>query len=134
MLCSFFAQGLLQALVSHLAEAVAVPFEYPDESQRLALATGVLGCLPGTLCGQASSILLPIADPCAGGLPEPGGQRRKAKDTEGQILVLVHYHYTKIRRMSETPTTTTSQKSIAVRLQFVLQYASNLYCFDAPTL
>ena len=43
---------------------------------------------------------------------------------------------TKIRRMSETPTTTTSQKSIAVctppvciaiRLQFVSQYASHLH-------
>ena len=36
--------------------------------------------------------------------------------------------------MSETPTTTTSQKSIAIRLPFVLQYASNLYCsaFGAP--
>ena len=34
------------------------------------------------------------------------------------------------------PTTTTSQKSIAIRLPFVLQYASNLYCsgFGAPTL
>ena len=30
--------------------------------------------------------------------------------------------------MSETPTTTTSQKSIAIHLQFVLQYTSNLYC------
>ena len=30
--------------------------------------------------------------------------------------------------MSETPTTTTSQKSIAIRPQFVLQYAPNLYC------
>ena len=29
--------------------------------------------------------------------------------------------------MSETPTTTTSQKSIAIRLPFVLQYASHLY-------
>ena len=38
--------------------------------------------------------------------------------------------------MSETPTTTTSQKSIAIHLQFVLQYASNLYCSasGAPTL
>ena len=38
--------------------------------------------------------------------------------------------------MSETPTTTTSQKSIAIHLQFVSQYASNLYCsgFGAPTL
>ena len=35
---------------------------------------------------------------------------------------------TKIGRMSETPTTTTSQKSIVIRLPFVLQYASNLYC------
>ena len=34
----------------------------------------------------------------------------------------------KVRRMSETPTTTTSQKSIAIRLQFVLQYSSSLYC------
>ena len=33
-----------------------------------------------------------------------------------------------VRRMSETPTTTTSQKSIAIRPQFVLQYAPNLYC------
>ena len=33
-----------------------------------------------------------------------------------------------VRRMSETPTTTTSRKSIAIHLQFVLQYASNLYC------
>ena len=35
-----------------------------------------------------------------------------------------------------SPTTTTSQKSIAIHLQFVLQYASNLYCstFGAPTL
>ena len=32
-----------------------------------------------------------------------------------------------IRRMSETPTTTTSQESIAIHLPFVLQYASNLY-------
>ena len=41
-----------------------------------------------------------------------------------------------LRRMSETPTTTTSQKSIAVRLPFVLQYASHLYCsaFGALTL
>ena len=30
--------------------------------------------------------------------------------------------------MSETPTTTTSQKSIAIHLQFVLQHASYLYC------
>ena len=36
--------------------------------------------------------------------------------------------YSSGRRMSETPTTTTFQKSIAVHLQFVLQYASNLYC------
>ena len=36
--------------------------------------------------------------------------------------------------MSETPTTTTSQKSIAIHLPFVLQYASNLYrsAFCAP--
>ena len=36
--------------------------------------------------------------------------------------------------MSETTTTTTSQKSIAIHLQFVLQYASTLYCstFCAP--
>ena len=33
-----------------------------------------------------------------------------------------------LRRMSETPTSTTSQKSIAIHLQFVLQDASNLYC------
>ena len=33
-----------------------------------------------------------------------------------------------IRRTSETPTTAISLKSIAIRLQFVLQYASNLYC------
>ena len=41
-----------------------------------------------------------------------------------------------IRRMSETPTTTTSQKSIEIHLQLVLQYASNLYCrtFGAPKL
>ena len=41
-----------------------------------------------------------------------------------------------VRRLSETPTSTTSQKSIAIHLQFVLQYASNLYCsaFDAPEL
>ena len=40
------------------------------------------------------------------------------------------------RRTSETPTTTTSQKSIAIHLQFVSQYASNLYrsTFGAPTL
>ena len=40
------------------------------------------------------------------------------------------------RIMSETPTTTTFQKSIAIRLQFVLQYASNLYrsAFGAPSL
>ena len=40
------------------------------------------------------------------------------------------------RRMSETPTTTTSQKSIAIHLPFVLQYASNLYrsALGAPTL
>ena len=39
-------------------------------------------------------------------------------------------------RTSETPTTTTSHKSIAIRLPFVLQYASNLYCssFGAPML
>ena len=45
-------------------------------------------------------------------------------------------HGSCIRRMSETPTTTTSQKSIALCLPFVLQYASNLYCsaFGAPTL
>ena len=30
-----------------------------------------------------------------------------------------------VRRMLETPTTTTSQKSIAIHLQFVLQYASD---------
>ena len=44
--------------------------------------------------------------------------------------------YILLRRTSETPTTTTSQKSIAIHLQFVLQYASNLYCstFGAPTL
>ena len=30
--------------------------------------------------------------------------------------------------MSETPTTTTSQKSIAIHLQFVLQYASKCHC------
>ena len=34
----------------------------------------------------------------------------------------------KFRRMSETPTTTTCQKSIAIHLPFVLQCASNLYC------
>ena len=41
-----------------------------------------------------------------------------------------------IRRMSETPTTTTSPKSITIHLPFVLQYASNLYCstFGAPRL
>ena len=45
-----------------------------------------------------------------------------------------------LRRMSDTPTTATSQKSIAIHLQFVLQYASNLYCsafgaaFGAPML
>ena len=40
----------------------------------------------------------------------------------------------KFRRMSETPTTTTSQKSIAINLAFILEYASNLYCsaFGAP--
>ena len=40
------------------------------------------------------------------------------------------------RRMSETPTTTTSQKSIAIHLPFVSQYASNLYCsaFGTPRL
>ena len=44
------------------------------------------------------------------------------------------------RQISEerqkTPTTTTSQQSIAIHFQFVLQYASNLYCstFGAPTL
>ena len=32
------------------------------------------------------------------------------------------------RRTSETPTTTASQKSIAIHIQFVLQHASNLYC------
>ena len=37
-------------------------------------------------------------------------------------------HDGKLRRMSETPTTTTSQKSIAIHLPFVLQCASNLYC------
>ena len=36
------------------------------------------------------------------------------------------------RRMSETPTTTTSHKSIAIHLQFVLQYAANLYCSTPP--
>ena len=38
--------------------------------------------------------------------------------------------------MSETPTTTTSQKSVAIHLQFVLQYASHLYSgtFGGPTL
>ena len=42
----------------------------------------------------------------------------------------------KCRSMSETPTTTTSQKSIAIHLQFVLQCSSKLYCnaFGAPTL
>ena len=35
---------------------------------------------------------------------------------------------TPVRRISETLATTTSQKSIAIHLQFVLQYASNLYC------
>ena len=40
---------------------------------------------------------------------------------------------TLIRKMSETPTTTTSQKSIAIHLQFVLQYASNLYCSTSGT-
>ena len=45
-------------------------------------------------------------------------------------------HRIRIRKMSETATTTTSQKSIAIRLQFVLQYAPNLYCNTpgAPTL
>ena len=40
-----------------------------------------------------------------------------------------------VRRMSETPTTTT-QKSIEIHIQCVLQSASNLYCsaFGAPTL
>ena len=40
-----------------------------------------------------------------------------------------------IIRMSETPTTTTSQKSIAIHFQFVLQCPSNLYCstFSAHT-
>ena len=36
--------------------------------------------------------------------------------------------------MSETPTTTTSEKSIAICLQFVLQYTSNLYCSAFGTL
>ena len=35
-------------------------------------------------------------------------------------------------RTSETPTTTTSQKSIAIHLPFVLQYASKLYCSTLP--
>ena len=38
----------------------------------------------------------------------------------------------KIRRTSETPTTTTSLRSIAIHLQFVLQYASYLYCGAPP--
>ena len=39
-----------------------------------------------------------------------------------------------VRRTSETPTTTTSQKSIAIHLPFVLQYDSHLYrcAFGAP--
>ena len=41
-----------------------------------------------------------------------------------------------LRRMSETPTTSASQKSIAIHIQFVLQYASNLNrsAFGAPEL
>ena len=44
------------------------------------------------------------------------------------VLLLAWEALVKIRRVSETPTTTTSQKNIAIHLQFVLQYASNLYC------
>ena len=39
----------------------------------------------------------------------------------------LYFQQIKVRRMSETPTTTTSQKSIAIRLPFVSQYASHLY-------
>ena len=57
-------------------------------------------------------------------------------------LMLLHYtapssHFLfRTQKNVRTPTTTTSQKSIAMHLQFVLQYASNLYCsaFGAPTL
>ena len=57
-------------------------------------------------------------------------------------LILLHYtapsppFLFRTQKNVRTPTTTTSQKSIAMHLQFVLQYASNLYCsaFGAPTL
>ena len=56
--------------------------------------------------------------------------------------ILLHYtapssHFLfRTQKNVRTPTPTTSQKSIAMHLQFVLQYASNLYCsaFGAPTL
>ena len=52
--------------------------------------------------------------------------------TFSQHKSLIRHNF---RRMSETPTTATSQKSISIHFQFVLQYASNLYCsgFGAPT-
>ena len=41
-----------------------------------------------------------------------------------------------VRRTSETPTTITPQRSIAIHLQFVFEYTAYLYCgaFGAPTL
>ena len=57
-------------------------------------------------------------------------------------LILLHYtapssHFLfRTQKNVRTPTTTTSQRGIAMHLQFVLQYTSNLYCsaFGAPTL
>ena len=66
---------------------------------------------------------------------EPLGLLRKDPRKAARSQKLVEEKFL-VRRMSETPTTTTSQKSIAIRLPFVLQYASHLYCsgLDAPTL
>ena len=68
---------------------------------------------------------------------EPSDERR----TEASLLMVITQYLpctectavaAILRRMSETPTTTTSQKSIAIHLLFVLQYASHLYRNTPP--
>ena len=55
------------------------------------------------------------------------GRLAVPKNSGGFQLIPRDRKPTLVRRMSETPTTITSQKSIATHLPSVLQYASNLY-------
>ena len=64
------------------------------------------------------------------------GQTRLETGGTASTEISEQFEGSTLRRMAETPTTTTSQKSIAIHLPFVLQYASNLYCsaFGPPRL